>query len=248
MNKPHLDAPLALAVAVTAGAASLLIASAPMFTALLARLFLQEELGRWGWLGIAIGFAGVTLITLGEGEALRLEPGALVVLLAAISASGYSVLQKKFVARYPPLAFTTYVFWAGTIPMLVFLPGLLSTLSGAPWSAILAVVYLGVFPGGSPGFGLGRSRAGSLSSAASPSPTPGDAQRLARQPDGRRSDGRANASQVAQPFFSRLGRRSPGLYTRNPGIRRKSLSELAIASTPAWRAIAAVTEPLTISP
>ncbi|MBC7092638.1 DMT family transporter [Candidatus Bipolaricaulota bacterium] len=155
-------------VTVTAGAASLLIASAPMFTALLARLFLKEELGRWGWLGIAIGFAGVTLITLGEGEALRLEPGALVVLLAAISASGYSVLQKKFVARYPPLAFTTYVVWAGTIPMLVFLPGLLSSLRGAPWSAILAVVYLGVLPGGLAYvlwvYGLTRLPASNLSS------------------------------------------------------------------------------------
>ncbi len=133
---------------VTAGAASLLIASAPAFTALLARLVLREELGRWGWLGIALGFAGVALISLGEGEAFRLEPGALLILLSALSASAYSVLQKKFIVRYPPLAFTTYVVWAGTIPLLVFLPGLLATLRTAPAGAVLAVVYLGAFPGG----------------------------------------------------------------------------------------------------
>ncbi|MBC7220862.1 DMT family transporter [Candidatus Bipolaricaulota bacterium] len=153
---------------VTAGAASLLIASAPMFTALLARFALGEELGRWGWVGIAAGFAGVALITLGEGEALRLEPRALVILLAALSASAYSVLQKKFVVRYPPLAFTTYVVWAGTIPMLIFLPGLLRTLRTAPWSAILAVAYLGMFPGGLAYvlwvYGLTRLPASSLSS------------------------------------------------------------------------------------
>ncbi len=153
---------------VTAGAASLLIASAPMFTALLARLVLREDLGRAGWLGIAIGFAGVALITLGEGEAFRVEPGALVILLAAVSASLYSVLQKKHVSRYPPLAFTTYVVWAGTIPMLVFLPGLLATLRTASWSAVLAVAYLGAFPGGLAYvlwvYGLTRLPASNLSS------------------------------------------------------------------------------------
>ncbi|MBC7169715.1 DMT family transporter [Candidatus Bipolaricaulota bacterium] len=153
---------------VTAGAASLLIASAPMFTALCARFVLGEELGRWGWVGVATGFAGVALIAIGEGEAFRLEPGALVILLAALSASGYSVLQKKFVVRYPPLAFTTYVVWAGTIPMLVFLPGLLGTLRTAPWSAILAVAYLGTFPGGLAYvlwvYGLTRLPASNLSS------------------------------------------------------------------------------------
>ncbi|MFO8034686.1 MAG: DMT family transporter [Candidatus Bipolaricaulota bacterium] len=134
-------------VIVTAGAASLLISSAPVFTALLAVVALGERLGLRGWAGIIISFAGVALITLGEGEAFRLEPRALVILLAAISASVYSVLQKKAILRYPPLAFTSYVIWAGTIPMLAFLPGLLPTVRAAPWDALAAVLYLGVFPG-----------------------------------------------------------------------------------------------------
>ncbi|HEU68848.1 MAG TPA: DMT family transporter, partial [Candidatus Acetothermia bacterium] len=153
---------------VTAGAASLLIASAPMFTALFARLYLKEELGRSGWVGIALGFAGVALITLGEGEAFRLEPGAFIILVAALSASIYSVLLKRFIVRYPPLAFTTYIVWAGTIPMLIFLPGLLLALRAAPWSAILAVAYLGMFPGGLAYvlwvYGLRRLPASNLSS------------------------------------------------------------------------------------
>ncbi len=135
-------------VTVTAGAASLLISSAPVFTSLLAVMLLGERLGPRGWLGIGVSFAGVALIALGEGKAFRIEPGALVILLAAVSTSAYSVLQKRFIVRYPPLAFTTYVIWAGTIPLLVFLPGLLSALRDAPLGAVAAVVYLGVFPGG----------------------------------------------------------------------------------------------------
>lgn len=153
---------------VTAGAASLLIASAPMITALLARLLLGERLPRRAWLGVLLGFGGIVLITLGEGGALRVEPGALVVLLAAFAASLYSVLQKKHVGRYPPLAFTTYVVWAGTVPMLVFLPELLRSLQEAPAGAILSVAYLGAFPGGLAYvlwvYGLSRTTASRLSS------------------------------------------------------------------------------------
>lgn len=153
---------------VTAGAASLLIASAPMVTALLARLLLKEALSRWGWAGIVLGFGGIALITLGEGQELRVEPGAVVILLAALSASLYSVLQKKHVGRYPPLAFTTYVVWAGTIPMLVFLPQLVEGLKMAPAGVIASVAYLGVFPGGLAYvlwvYGLSRTSASHLSS------------------------------------------------------------------------------------
>ena len=135
-------------VVVTAGAASLLIASAPMFTALLAVLWLGERLTPVGWLGIALGLLGVALISLGEGGGLRLEPRALVILGAAVAASVYTVLQKRYIVRYPPLAFTTYLVWAGTIPLLFFLPGLVRSLGEAPPGAIAAVVYLGVFPAG----------------------------------------------------------------------------------------------------
>jgi len=135
-------------VVVTAGAASLLIASAPIFTALLAVLILGERLGVLGCLGIVIGFAGVALISLGEGGGVRLEPRALVILLASVSASLYSVFQKRYIVRYPPLAFTTYVIWAGTLPLLAFAPGLVSALHTAPAGAVAAVAYLGIFPGG----------------------------------------------------------------------------------------------------
>ncbi|HDI11852.1 MAG TPA: DMT family transporter [Candidatus Acetothermia bacterium] len=135
-------------VVVTAGAASLLIASAPMFTALLAAWMLGERLSPRGWLGIVIGFLGVGLITLGEGQAFRLEPRALVIVLASISTSLYTVLQKKYIVRYPPLVFTTYVVWAGTLPLFFFAPGLISSLRTAPAEAIAVVAYLGAFPGG----------------------------------------------------------------------------------------------------
>ena len=124
----------------------MLIASAPIFTALFAMFLLKEKFRMIGWVGVALSFSGVALIAFGEGGGVHLSAGALLVLLAAVLASLYSVLQKRFIGRYTPLEFTTYVIWAGTLPMLVFLPGLIKEVQAAPLAATGAGLYLGVFP------------------------------------------------------------------------------------------------------
>ena len=133
-------------VTVEAGAASLIIASVPVFTALLAVAFLGEKLGAKGWAGSAASFAGVALISAGEAGGLRLDPGALLILLAAVGESLFFVLQKPYLKKYGSLRFTTYSVWAGTLFMLGFSPGILAAVREAPIDATLSVVYLGVFP------------------------------------------------------------------------------------------------------
>ncbi len=133
-------------VTVTAGAASLLIASGPVFTALLATAFLGERLKIWGWLGIALSFIGVSLIALGEGKGMKFDPGAFLILLSASCAAVYFVIQKPYLRRYRALELTAYSIWAGTFPMLVFLPGMTQAVGKAPMNSTLAVIYLGVFP------------------------------------------------------------------------------------------------------
>lgn len=133
-------------VSVTAGAASLLIAAGPVFTALLAAIFLQERLKPRGWVGIAISFAGVALIALGEEGGMHFSREALLILLAALSTSLYFVFQKPYLKKYSALELTSYTIWLGTLLMLVFLPGLAAEIQTAPLSATLSVVYLGIFP------------------------------------------------------------------------------------------------------
>lgn len=131
---------------VSAGAASLIIAAGPVFTALMAAAFLGERLSLWGWAGIGVSFTGVALITLGEGGGLHFEPGALLIMVSAIVTAAYFVVSKPLLARYRSLEFTSYVIWLGTIPMLLWSPGLIAQLPHAPASATLAGLYLGVFP------------------------------------------------------------------------------------------------------
>lgn len=133
-------------VAVGAGAASVLINTAPLFTALLAVTFLGERLRVLGWVGMAVSFFGAAMISAGEGEGFGLAPQALLILLAALSSSIYFVIQKPYLQKYGALAFTTYAVWAGTFLSLVFLPGLISQMGVAPPGTTLAMVYLGVFP------------------------------------------------------------------------------------------------------
>jgi drug/metabolite transporter (DMT)-like permease len=133
-------------ITASAGAASLIIASIPIFTALLAVAFLAERLDGRGWTGIVVGFVGVAIITLGEGGGFGIDAGALYVLLAAISGSIYFAFQKPYVEKYGSLTFTAYAIWAGTLLLLPFLPGLVREAQAAPPGDTLAVAYLGVFP------------------------------------------------------------------------------------------------------
>jgi drug/metabolite transporter (DMT)-like permease len=132
---------------VTAGAASLLIASTPIWTALAARLWLHEKLTVVGWFGVLMSFAGVALIASGEGEGIRLSLQALIILAAAVTSALYMILQKHYLGKYSALEFTAYSIWFGTAFMLPFGNRLVHTLRAAPVSATLAVIYLGVFPG-----------------------------------------------------------------------------------------------------
>jgi drug/metabolite transporter (DMT)-like permease len=132
---------------VTAGAASMLIASTPIWTALAARFWLHEKLTATGWCGVLVSFAGVALIAGGEGEGIRLSPQALIILAAAITSALYMIMQKHYLGRYSALEFTAYSIWFGTALMLPFGRGLIQNLRSAPVSATMAVVYLGIFPG-----------------------------------------------------------------------------------------------------
>jgi drug/metabolite transporter (DMT)-like permease len=134
---------------VPAGEASLLVNTAPVFTALLATIFLGERLKFAGWLGLAISFTGAALIAIGRdgfADGLKLEAGALLVLAAAVVQALYFVLQRPLTRRYKPLEITTAALLAGTVGLLPFAPGLVEAIERAPISATMAVVYLGVFP------------------------------------------------------------------------------------------------------
>ncbi len=132
---------------VAASVASLIIAAAPIFLALLAMFLLKERLTRWGWSGIAICFGGVAIIIVSSSKEWGITPSAVLVLVAAVAQSLYSISQKPLLKKYTPLQVTSYAIWTGTLFLLVFAPNLLQQVQTAPLNSTLAVVYMGIFPG-----------------------------------------------------------------------------------------------------
>ena len=131
---------------ITAGAASFLVNTAPIWTALLAKCFLNEEVRVWGWIGIAISFIGASIIAMSENDSIQPDKGAVLVIIAALAQSIYFVMQKPLLTRYQPIEVTAYAVWSGTICLLPFTYGLNEAIYSAPFSVTLAVIYLGIAP------------------------------------------------------------------------------------------------------
>jgi drug/metabolite transporter (DMT)-like permease len=137
----------------TATNATLIYTTAPIVIVLLERLFGDERLSPWRWLGIGLAFLGVVIIVfradVGRLLALRLNPGDAVVLLAAISWAGYSVLLKRPTLReMPGAASFAAIAGAGTLLLLPFMlaeiwvagRGLPSSASA--WNSIVALAII----------------------------------------------------------------------------------------------------------
>ncbi|WP_035711580.1 DMT family transporter [Salibacterium aidingense] len=132
---------------VSAGAASFVVSTTPLVSALLARFFLKETFGTYGWAGSITALFGVFLISFDAGEGFNLEiMGVLMVLIAALGESVYFVLQSNYLTKYGFIPFTTYTIWAGTLFMLVSVPGTAEAIHQASMESLLTVMYLGLFP------------------------------------------------------------------------------------------------------
>jgi drug/metabolite transporter (DMT)-like permease len=134
-------------VTVPAGVASFIISSEVGVIALLARLFFEEQLGKVGWVGVALCITGVGVISLSGSSGFQLSAGVLLIFIATLSISLYSVLQKPLLRSYTAIQFTTYAIWAGTVFLFFFAPHAVLSIAHAPIAPTLTVVYMGLFPG-----------------------------------------------------------------------------------------------------
>jgi drug/metabolite transporter (DMT)-like permease len=127
----------------------LLANTVPVFTALLAMIFLHQRLRPAGWAGIILALVGAWIISAGG---LRLEVqgetalGDGLVLLSSLAAALYFVFGSRLLRSYPALVVTAA---AATLGALTLLP--LALLAGRDsvwtWQAVAAVLALGVGPG-----------------------------------------------------------------------------------------------------
>jgi drug/metabolite transporter (DMT)-like permease len=131
---------------VSSGPASFIINVNPIITAVLAMLFLGERFGGRAWIGTAVSFAGIGLIALGEGNAFRIDAGALLILGSAFCNSITSVVQKPLFARHKPLTVSAWNMVIGAVLLAPALPSALAQVPSASTEGLVAAIYLGAVP------------------------------------------------------------------------------------------------------
>ena len=128
---------------------SIILAAAPIFTAVLAHIFTKDEkLNGRIWAGFVIAIAGVVLVVFNGTYVLKLNPlGDALSILAALSWGVYSVLLKGYVGRYDSLSLTRRMaFYAVivTAPFATWGKGLPSPLPLLKAENLFCLLFLGL--------------------------------------------------------------------------------------------------------
>jgi drug/metabolite transporter (DMT)-like permease len=137
----------------TADNASLILATVPAWVALIGTLAGTEKVEPKGWVGVIIALAGIVLIILGSDRQAQFEFGGatlrgdILILLATLCWSGYTLLTRPMMRYYSSAAVTSFSTLMGTIPLvLLAIPSFTvlqwSNISAPAW---LALAFSGVF-------------------------------------------------------------------------------------------------------
>jgi drug/metabolite transporter (DMT)-like permease len=131
--------------AVTAATGSVVIATVPVITAILARFFYRETLLAIQWVAIAVEFVGVAVLAL-MNSSFSVNAGLFWLLAAALALSVYNLLQRHLTRTYTALQAATYSIFAGTMLLSLFAPSSVRELAHAP---AVQYCYLAVLGTGS---------------------------------------------------------------------------------------------------
>lgn len=129
---------------VTASTGSVVIATVPVITALLARLIYKEKLCGFQWAAIALEFAGVLMLTLMNGV-FSANAGLFWLFFAALALSIYNLLQRRLTMTYTALQTSSFSIFFGTVMLAVFLPSSIKEAAAAPPIQLFYIAILGVF-------------------------------------------------------------------------------------------------------
>ena len=131
---------------ISSGVASFIISQSPILTAIFAVIVLGEEITPLRILGFMISVIGVILITYGQIGKVGWGEGIGFILIATLTGSCYTIMQKPFLKKCSPIQAASYAIWGGTLFLMIYVFKLRSDLQHVSWRAIAIVVYLGVFP------------------------------------------------------------------------------------------------------
>lgn len=125
---------------------SLLVATSPIMTAIIAAKVYNEKINLVSWLAIFIAFAGVVILLLWDSAgAFSIDAAMLWMLLSAASWAGYNIMTRKLVALgYTSAQITCFSMIASAFWLCFWsVDGFRETCT-AEWKHILALLYLAI--------------------------------------------------------------------------------------------------------
>lgn len=130
----------------TSATSSIIIATTPIMTAVVASKCYGEKIKNMGWFTIILAFVGVLILLLWDGV-FSINIGLIWTMGAAITFCGYNILNIKLSSMgYTTLEIVTYSMVCGTILLTVFSShGVAQVITAEP-KHILSVIYLGAMP------------------------------------------------------------------------------------------------------
>lgn len=136
---------------ITAGRAGIIVATNPVFTMLIASLFLGEKLNQNSLLGITLSFVGVIIVFYvknGDHQPIGLDSfkGEWMMFGCVISWVAYTAISKSLIKKYNALQITSYACFSGTFLLLLhFLFVSTTPLTTPSLHSLLDLVYLSLF-------------------------------------------------------------------------------------------------------
>ncbi len=130
---------------------SLIVATIPVFTAIVMQCFFHVKLTWINFLGIFISLSGLVLMIVGKNMEIDVDPwGLLFLLIAVLSAVGYGILLNKLATNVHPV---WLIAGQNTFGILFFLPLFFvlrqtpdfSHLSTVPFLSVQAEMWLSIF-------------------------------------------------------------------------------------------------------
>lgn len=125
---------------------SIICATTPISTAIGVYAIYKEKINSIGWISMVTAFIGVVILLM-WGNGLSISIGALWMFISATLFAIYNIITRKLSELgYTGMEITTYSAIAGAIQMVFFIPSGISDMMTASSGAILAALYLGIFP------------------------------------------------------------------------------------------------------
>lgn len=133
----------------TAATSSVIQASGPAFTILLAVVILHERLTIRKWISMVIALIGTILLVLSQGGNVNddLVAGNILVLLSAVSYSLSGVISKRELAVNEPIIITCWGLITGSLMLCFAIPLEVHEPISISLDVAVLILYLGIFPG-----------------------------------------------------------------------------------------------------